>query len=414
MLVDINFDRLQPSARARPEPDPELRTWSREDGQVRLGSGVTYHELIADLVGRPTWAGHGRPHRGLAADPQPGHDRRAISARRHRPATATRLLWPSGADVEVASVRGSRTVPISDFFLGPKHSVLGRRRADRRRVGAGRARARRCSRRSARETPWSSPCARSPWPCDPRSAGVGTGIGSAGPVPLQAHAAEQFLDGHLDETGVWESRAPLGDVVDRFGELVGGRRPADRRRAGTAPPTAGTPSRSWAGDRCRGAGRTTGGTDVRASCTVNGNAASVDGVERPESLLQLLRDHVGLTGTKNACEQGECGSCAVYLDGDARVLVPGAGRADRRSRDHDRRRVWRPATSSTRSSRRSSRRAPSSAGSAPRASSSPPTTYWPGVADPDDDEIREALAGNLCRCTGYQKIIDAVHLAARR
>ena len=57
---------------------------------------------------------------------------------------------------------------------------------------------------------------------------------------------------------------------------------------------------------------------MRVNLTVNGVAHSVDNVWVLESLLDFLREHVGLRGTKNACEQGECGSCSVYLDG---VLV---------------------------------------------------------------------------------------------
>jgi carbon-monoxide dehydrogenase small subunit len=152
---------------------------------------------------------------------------------------------------------------------------------------------------------------------------------------------------------------------------------------------------------------------MRVSCTVNGVRRVVDDVAPSESLLLLLRDHIGLMGTKNACEQGECGSCSVYLDGllvcsclvlagqaegCAITTVEGLGDGDELV----------PV-----------QQAFIDAGAVQCGFCTPGLVMathdlLQHVADPDDDEIREALAGNLCRCTGYQKIIDAVHLAARR
>jgi carbon-monoxide dehydrogenase small subunit len=150
---------------------------------------------------------------------------------------------------------------------------------------------------------------------------------------------------------------------------------------------------------------------MRVSFTVNGAARSVDGVDVADSLLVVLREHMGLVGTKNACEQGECGSCSVYLDGIlvCSCLVAGGqaeglevitveGLAEGDSLD--------PV-----------QRAFVQAGAVQCGFCTPGLVMavhdlLQKVADPDDDEIKEALAGNLCRCTGYQKIIDAVHLAA--
>jgi len=152
---------------------------------------------------------------------------------------------------------------------------------------------------------------------------------------------------------------------------------------------------------------------VRVTCAVNGARHVAEGVEPAESLLLLLRDHFGLMGTKNACEQGECGSCSVYLDD---VLVCSclvlAGQAEGREvttveglgGDGQLDRV---------------QQAFVEAGAIQCGFCTPGLVMAShdllrGVPDPDDNEIREALAGNLCRCTGYQKIIEAVHLAARR
>ena len=84
---------------------------------------------------------------------------------------------------------------------------------------------------------------------------------------------------------------------------------------------------------------------MRLTLTVNGEHREADGVWEGESLLYALREHLGLPGSKNACEQGECGSCSVYLDGRGRVLLPRARRAGRGPRGRDGRgdRRWRRA-----------------------------------------------------------------------
>ncbi|MGD0895148.1 MAG: (2Fe-2S)-binding protein [Acidimicrobiales bacterium] len=151
---------------------------------------------------------------------------------------------------------------------------------------------------------------------------------------------------------------------------------------------------------------------MNVSLTVNGVARLAEGVEEEASLLDLLRDHLGMFGTKNACEQGECGSCSVYLD-DVLVcscLVP-AGQAE-------------GAAVTTVEGLASDgildpvQQAFVEAGAVQCGFCTPGFVMATHdllrrVPDPDDAEIREALSGNLCRCTGYQKIIDAVHLAAR-
>ncbi|THV35605.1 (2Fe-2S)-binding protein [Glycomyces buryatensis] len=131
-------------------------------------------------------------------------------------------------------------------------------------------------------------------------------------------------------------------------------------------------------------------------------------IDRPgESLLQTLRDRLGRTGSKNACEQGECGSCTVLLDGDpvCACLVPTAGCEGR-----DVKTVVGAVPKPVRD-------AFVACGAVQCGFCTPGLLV--SVADllareddPSDPQIREALAGNLCRCTGYEKIIDAVHHAA--
>jgi aerobic carbon-monoxide dehydrogenase small subunit len=150
---------------------------------------------------------------------------------------------------------------------------------------------------------------------------------------------------------------------------------------------------------------------MRLSCTINGEPREVDGLWEGESLLYVLRERLSLPGSKNACEQGECGSCSVYLDGSlvCSCLVA-AGQAEGRD-------------------------VVTVEGLAPEEDLHPIQNAFleagavqcgfctPGLIvathdllarnpSPSDAEIREALAGNLCRCTGYEKILDAVRLAA--
>jgi carbon-monoxide dehydrogenase small subunit len=151
---------------------------------------------------------------------------------------------------------------------------------------------------------------------------------------------------------------------------------------------------------------------VKIRLTVNGEPREAD-VWAGESLLTALRDTLGLPGSKNACEQGECGSCSVLLDGtlvcsclvlaaqaDGHEVVTVEGLVED-GRPH---RV---------------QEAFVAAGAVQCGFCTPGLVV--ATVDllarrpaPTDDEIREALSGNLCRCTGYQKILDAVHLAAGR
>jgi aerobic carbon-monoxide dehydrogenase small subunit len=146
---------------------------------------------------------------------------------------------------------------------------------------------------------------------------------------------------------------------------------------------------------------------MRIECTVNGDRHTAEDVWPGESLLYTLRERFGLYGSKNACEQGECGSCSVYLDGAlvCACLVL-AGQADGRDvqtvegLDGDR-----------------VQEAFVQAGAVQCGFCTPGLVVATHdllrrVPHPTDEQIREALAGNICRCTGYQKIIDAVHLAA--
>ena len=151
---------------------------------------------------------------------------------------------------------------------------------------------------------------------------------------------------------------------------------------------------------------------MRIEAVVNGERKEAE-VWPGESLLFTLRERMGLPGSKNACEQGECGSCSVLLDGklvcsclvlaaqaDGHEIVTVEGLADGDE--------LHPVQTAF-----------VEAGAVQCGFCTPglvvaAVDLLARAPRPSEDEIREALSGNLCRCTGYQKIIDAVKVAAER
>ncbi len=151
---------------------------------------------------------------------------------------------------------------------------------------------------------------------------------------------------------------------------------------------------------------------MRVSLRVNGADRSAEDVWPGESLLWLLRERLGLPGAKNACEQGECGACTVYLDGlPVCACLVAAGQAEGRD-------VVTVEGLADGDALNRVQEAFLAAGAVQCGFCTPGlvvATHDLLARDPDpsDADIREALAGNLCRCTGYQQVVDAVHLAAR-
>jgi carbon-monoxide dehydrogenase small subunit len=152
---------------------------------------------------------------------------------------------------------------------------------------------------------------------------------------------------------------------------------------------------------------------MRIKCKVNGQDREAEDVWEGESLLYVLRERLGLPGSKNACEQGECGSCTVLLDGETVcACLVAAAQADGREirtveglADGDHLHPIQEAFV--------------------EAGAVQCGFCTPGLLiqiedllrrnpDPTGPDIREALAGNLCRCTGYEQILEAVRLAAAR
>ncbi|MGI5416333.1 (2Fe-2S)-binding protein [Actinomadura luteofluorescens] len=156
---------------------------------------------------------------------------------------------------------------------------------------------------------------------------------------------------------------------------------------------------------------------MRVNLTVNGSEEAVDEVWEGESLLYMLRERMGLPGSKNACEQGECGSCTVYLDGvPVCACLVAAGQAQ----DREVVTVEGLAQGPPGEERLDAvQEAFVEAGAVQCGFCTPGLIVQTHDLiernpAPSDAEIREALAGNLCRCTGYEKILDAVRLAAER
>ncbi|MEU0371941.1 (2Fe-2S)-binding protein [Streptomyces sp. NPDC006283] len=187
---------------------------------------------------------------------------------------------------------------------------------------------------------------------------------------------------------------------------------------------------------------------MRVNFTVNGRRQEADDVWEGESLLYVLRERLGLPGSKNACEQGECGSCTVRLDGvpvcsclvaagqvEGREVVTVEGLADFAKQREQSCSGGACGTSLQDAQQWSAKGTDSQTGEGTElapiqqafidAGAVQCGFCTPGLlvaADemlernpsPTDEDIREALSGNLCRCTGYEKILDAVRLAAAR
>lgn len=152
---------------------------------------------------------------------------------------------------------------------------------------------------------------------------------------------------------------------------------------------------------------------MRIACSVNGRSMTAEDVWEGESLLYVLRERMGLPGSKNACEQGECGSCSVYLDGTlvCACLVLG-GQAEGRD-------IVTVEGIGTADAMHPVQEAFVEAGAVQCGFCTPGLIVATHdllrrIPEPTTVQIREALAGNICRCTGYAKILDAVHLAAGR
>jgi CO/xanthine dehydrogenase FAD-binding subunit len=215
VMVDVNFGRARPEAVLDLTRVGELADWSRDDGSLRVGAGVTYTRAIAELsdvlpglaiasrtVGSPQIRNRGTIGGNLGSSSPAGD--------------ALPPLYASGAEVEVASTRGARRIAIEDFITGPKQNVL----EPDELIAAFHVRAARggeqFSKIGTRNAMVIAVCSFAV-ALDDDARTVGTCLGSAAPTPRRATEAESYVAGALD----WDRRAPIADeVLQRFGELV--------------------------------------------------------------------------------------------------------------------------------------------------------------------------------------------------
>jgi CO/xanthine dehydrogenase FAD-binding subunit len=219
VMVEINFDRRRPAGLLDLTRVEDLSTCTVRSAEVVLGAGVTYARVISDLanvlpglamasrtVGSPQIRNRGTVGGNLGSASPAGDA--------HPP------LLASGAEVEVASVRGTRRVPIDDFFTGVKRSALEPDeliRAVHIPCAQGPQQFSKIGTRNAMVIAVASFAVA----LDTAGGRVGTGLGSAAPTPRRALEAEEYVSAELATSGLWESREQLPpSVVRRFGELV--------------------------------------------------------------------------------------------------------------------------------------------------------------------------------------------------
>jgi CO/xanthine dehydrogenase FAD-binding subunit len=225
VMVEINFDARRPAALLDLNQVPELTEVTRPNGSLRVGACVPYTRIIAELgrelpglamasrtVGSPQIRNRGTVGGNLGAA-SPAGDTHPV-------------LLACDALVEAASVRGTRLIRAADFYTGPKRNALAPDELITAFVIAPADGPQQFAKIGTRNAMVIAVCSfgLALWPGGrPGGSGgpVGTGIGSAGPIPLRATEAEEFLAGELAAAGLWESRGALTDaVVRRFGELV--------------------------------------------------------------------------------------------------------------------------------------------------------------------------------------------------
>ena len=219
LMVALNFDRARPQAILDLTRVPELREWGTDDGRLRVGAGVTYTRLIAELGDR-------LPGLAIAArtvgSPQI-RNRGTIGGNLGTASPAGDGLPPlyvSDAEVELVSATGARRLPVTEFVTGPKRQAAREDELIAAFHLPAATGAQQFAKIGTRNAMVIAVCSLSLaiWP---ERRAVCACIGSAGPTPIRAGEAEAFIAGVLDEEGLWEGRGPLaGAALERFGELV--------------------------------------------------------------------------------------------------------------------------------------------------------------------------------------------------
>jgi CO/xanthine dehydrogenase FAD-binding subunit len=221
VMVALNFDRTRPQAILDLTRVRELRDWGADGGRLRIGAGVSYTRLIDELgdrlpglaiasrtVGSPQIRNRGTVGGNLGTASPAGD--------------ALPPLYVSDAEVELASTDGTRRVAVTEFVSGPKRTSAREDELIAAFHLPAAAGAQQFAKIGTRNAMVIAVCSLSLaiWP---ERRAVCACIGSAGPTPIRATEAEAFIDGVLDEEGLWEGRGPLSDAaLRRFGELVAG------------------------------------------------------------------------------------------------------------------------------------------------------------------------------------------------
>ncbi len=219
LMVELNFDRIRPTAMLDLNRVEELTQWAPDDGWLRVGAGVTYTRLIAELgdrlpglaiasrtVGSPQIRNRGTVGGNLGTSSPAGD--------------GLPPLFASDAEVELASTSATRRIPVADFVTGPKRNCMN----DDELIAAfwikpadGPQQFAKIGTRNAMVI---AVCSLG-LAVSRENRSVSACIGSAGPTPIRAHEAERFIGGVLEEQDLWESPAPIAEsALKRFGELV--------------------------------------------------------------------------------------------------------------------------------------------------------------------------------------------------
>jgi CO/xanthine dehydrogenase FAD-binding subunit len=219
VMVEINLDRHRPAAIIDLTHIRELNQWAADGDLLRIGSGVTYTRIIGELgdrlpglamasrtVGSPQIRNRGTVGGNLGSASPAGD--------------AHPVLLATDAVVELASTAGTRRLPVREFFTGPKRNAMKKDELIAAFLVAPARGAQQFSKVGTRNAMVIAVCSFA-LALDPERRHVGTGIGSAAPTPVVAADAERFLEGVLDEAGLWQRPAAVdASALARFGELV--------------------------------------------------------------------------------------------------------------------------------------------------------------------------------------------------
>ncbi|MEO9049716.1 MAG: FAD binding domain-containing protein [Candidatus Dormiibacterota bacterium] len=219
VMVEINLDHHRPAAILDLTRIKDLTEWGSEGDLLRIGAGVTYARIIEELgdrlpglamasrtVGSPQIRNRGTVGGNLGTASPAGD--------------AHPTLLASDATVELASTSGTRRIQAREFFIGPKRNAARKDELIAAFLIEPAAGPQQFSKVGTRNAMVIAVCAFA-LSIDPVRRRIGTGIGSAGPTPLRAVEAENFLEGVLDEQGLWEQRNEVNyAAVTRFGQLV--------------------------------------------------------------------------------------------------------------------------------------------------------------------------------------------------